>query len=277
MFQAVAFAGGGNRCYWQGGVWEALTARVALTPRFLVGVSGGGFAATYSVAGIGDRVRDLVIAGCSVHPANFQPGRLLRGRSPFPVGDLYRDLLVEVIDRQALDRLRAGPEVFLKISRPPRFVPAPLAAAGGIAGYQIEKSLTNRMHPLVGRRLGFRPDYVSTYQVATPGELVAALMATSSVPPFMPIGRVGAGRALDGGLVDNVPVEKLKAVEAEGGRTLVLVTRRYRNVPVVPGRTYLQPSADIPVGKFDITNAQGIRRAYEIGLADGEAFAATLR
>jgi hypothetical protein len=23
MFDAIAFAGGGNRCYWQGGFWEA--------------------------------------------------------------------------------------------------------------------------------------------------------------------------------------------------------------------------------------------------------------
>jgi hypothetical protein len=276
MFEAMAFAGGGNRCYWQGGVYEALVDRIAMRPRFIVGVSGGGFAATYSVAGIGARVRDLVIAGCAVHPANFEARRLLRGRSPFPVGGLYRDLLVAVIDDQVLERLRAGPDVFLKVARPPRFLPAPLAAATGILGYQIEKTLTNRVHPRVGRRLGFRADYVSTHAVASPGELVDALMATSSVPPFMPIGRVGQGRALDGGLVDNVPVDKLIPVEQAGGRTLVLVTRRYANLPDVAGRTYLQPSQPIPVGKFDITNAAGIRAAYELGLKDGAAFAASL-
>ena len=30
MFDAIAFAGGGNRCYWQGGFYEAAAARLGL-------------------------------------------------------------------------------------------------------------------------------------------------------------------------------------------------------------------------------------------------------
>lgn len=40
-FAAIAFAGGGNRCYWQGGFWDALTALRPQRPRFVVGVSAG--------------------------------------------------------------------------------------------------------------------------------------------------------------------------------------------------------------------------------------------
>jgi predicted acylesterase/phospholipase RssA len=98
-------------------------------------------------------------------------------------------------------------------------------------------------------------------------------MASASVPPFMPVGQVGGMAALDGGLVDNVPVEPLQAVEARGGKTLVILSRRYKAFPPVAGRTYVQPNRPVPVGQFDITNASGIRRAYEMGLADGEAFA----
>ncbi len=98
-------------------------------------------------------------------------------------------------------------------------------------------------------------------------------MASASVPPFMPVGRVGGMAALDGGLVDNVPVEPLAAVEAAGGRTLVILSRRYRAFPDIPGRTYVQPAEPVPIGQFDITNPAGIRKAFEMGLRDGEAFA----
>jgi predicted acylesterase/phospholipase RssA len=114
---------------------------------------------------------------------------------------------------------------------------------------------------------------VRVQDLASPAELVAALMASASVPPFMPVGRIGGLAALDGGLVDNVPVEPLPGVEARGGKTLVILSRRYRAFPDVKGRTYVQPSEPVPIGQFDITNPAGIRKAYELGLRDGEAFA----
>ena len=53
MFDAVVFAGGGNRCYWQGGFYEAAAPRLGLAPKLVVGASAGAFAATYSLLGIG--------------------------------------------------------------------------------------------------------------------------------------------------------------------------------------------------------------------------------
>jgi hypothetical protein len=41
----------------------------------------------------------------------------------------------------------------------------------------------------------------------------------------------------------------------------------------VKGRTYIQPSRPVPIGQFGITNPAGIRKAYEMGLRDGESFA----
>ena len=84
-----------------------------------------------------------------------------------------------------------------------------------------------------------------------------------------------AAPAFDGGLVDNVPVEPLGKIEAAGGKTLVLLTRRYDNMPSAPGRTYTQPSRKSELSQFDIRNPGGIRTAYELGIRDGAAFAAS--
>ena len=40
---------------------------------------------------------------------------------------------------------------------------------------------------------------------------------------------------------------------------------------------YVQPSQPIRVNKFAMTDGEGIRVAYRLGLADGAAFAASLR
>jgi hypothetical protein len=52
----------------------------------------------------------------------------------------------------------------------------------------------------------------------------------------------------------------------------VLLTRLYKHMPQVKGRTYVQPSRRMDVKQFDLRNPDGIRDAYELGLKDGAAF-----
>ncbi|HEX2555339.1 MAG TPA: patatin-like phospholipase family protein [Microvirga sp.] len=273
MFEAIAFAGGGNRCYWQGGFWEAAAPALGWTPELVVGVSAGAWSACYSLLGCGRRVNALVADNCGGERRNFEWREWRRGRSPWPVAGMYLSLIETIVDADAFARLQAGPDLLIALARKPRRLPLGLAIPLGIAAYQIEKAWAAPVHPRGGRALGFRPEFVRVQDLAGPADLVAALMASASVPPFMPVGRVGGLAALDGGLVDNVPVEPLEAVAARGGRTLVILSRRYKAFPPVPGRLYVQPSAPVPIGQFDITDPDGIRRAYEMGLADGEAFA----
>jgi predicted patatin/cPLA2 family phospholipase len=164
----------------------------------------------------------------------------------------------------------------IAVTRLPRGLPPLAGSLLGIGAYQLEKQLLHPVHPRFGRALGFRAEFISARDIGDAGEMHNVLLASSGVPPFIPVTRVKGVAAFDGGLVDNVPVEPLAPVEAAGGRTLVLLTRRYRNVPQIPGRTYVQPSEKIGLSQFDITNPEGIRTAYELGLRDGAAFAASL-
>ena len=273
MFDAVAFAGGGNRCYWQGGFWEAAAPLLGLKPEMVVGVSAGAWSACYSLLGLGRKVNEMVAEGCSFGRRNFEWRAWRSEGSPWPVSLMYRSLIESIIDEISLERLKQGPDVLIGLARKPRRLPLSLAVPLGIVTYQIEKTWRGPVHPRGGRALGFRPEFVRVQDLSSPAELSATLMASASVPPFMPVGRVGGMAALDGGLVDNVPTEPLLPVEEQGGKTLVILSRLYRAVPPVKGRTYIQPSQPVPIGQFDITNPAGIRKAYEMGLRDGESFA----
>ncbi len=276
MFDAVSFPGGGNRCYWQGGFWEAAAAALNLAPHRVVGVSGGAFAAAYSLLGLGPKVRSLVIEGCERGLPNFD-WRGWRGGDPFPVAPMYRDLLDLILDEPAFTAIKTITDLRVMISRPPRGWPGPLAAALGLASYQIEKKLVQPVHPRWGRKLGFTAEYIAVRDLPDARAWADLTFASASVPPIIRAQTIGGKPAMDGGMADNVPVEPLHEIEAQGGRTLVLLTRRYRTIPAIPNRVYTQPSEKIGVGQFDITNAAGIRSAYELGLRDGEAFAKAAR
>jgi len=276
MFNAVAFAGGGNRCYWQGGFWEAAAPLLGLKPDLIVGVSAGAWSACYSLLGLGRKVNEMVAEGCSLGRRNFEWRAWRREGSPWPVSLMYRSLIESIVDGDAFNRLKSGPDILIGLARKPRRLPLTLAIPLGIATYQIEKKWRSPVHPKGGRALGFRPEFVRVQDLTSPAELSAALMASASVPPFMPVGLVGGMAALDGGLVDNVPAEPLLPVEERGGKTLVILSRLYRAFPQVKSRTYVQPSQLVPIGQFDITNPVGIRKAYEMGLRDGETFARTM-
>jgi hypothetical protein len=158
----------------------------------------------------------------------------------------------------------------------PRGVPPLIGAVLGIGAYQFEKHLLHPVHPRFGRALGFRAEFISVRTLGSVREMHDVLMASSGVPPFMPVTLVNGMPAFDGGLVDNVPVELLAPIESAGGWTLVLLTRLYKNMPEIAGRTYVQPSRKIDLSQFDITNPDGIRAACELGVRDGNAFAASL-
>jgi hypothetical protein len=215
----------------------------------------------------------MVAEGCSLGRRNFEWGAWRSEGSPWPVSLMYRSLIEAIIDENALERLKQGPSILIGLARKPRRLPLSLAVPLGLATYQIEKKWRSPVHPRGGRALGFRPEFIRVQDLTSPAELSAALMASASVPPFMPVGLVGGMVALDGGLVDNVPTEPLLPIEEQGGKTLVILSRLYRAFPDVRGRTYIQPSEPIPIRQFDITNPAGIRKAYDMGLKDGEAFA----
>ncbi|RDJ20066.1 patatin-like phospholipase family protein [Bosea caraganae] len=272
MYAGLAFAGGGNRCYWQGGFYETVAPRIGLRPRRVVGASAGAFAMLYTALGAGPYVRERVREGCAGRTSETDWAGFRRGGRLFPVGDMYHTLLSELFTPDNLAALQAQADFRVAISRPPRFWPLPVAAMLGIGAYQLEKRFFRPVHPTAGRRLGFKPDLIRVADCAEPVDLVAALMASAAVPPFMPAGLVDRRAALDGGLVDSAPAWALAELEAAGEPTLVLLTRPFAGVPEIANRTYARPSQVIPISQFTIKNWEGIRFAYELGIRDGETF-----
>jgi len=272
-FAAAAFAGGGNRCFWQAGFWSEAAPALGRAPHRVAATSAGAAIACVLFAG---RLREGLahfLSAVAANPRNVYPGNVFHGRPVFPHAAMYRRALLAVIDRDALERLHAGPELLVPIARAPGWLGARTAFA--VAGFAdaLEHLVHPSVHPRLARRLGFAAEYVPVRSCPNPAALADLVLASSCTPPFTPAVAHGGRPALDGGVADNVPAA---AVEADDGPTLVLLTRRYRRLPRHPGRVYVQPSAPMAVSAWDYTDPAGIQAAFDLGRRDGEAFARAL-
>ena len=273
MFDGVVFAGGGNRCVWQAGFYRTVAETVDLAPARVAAASAGAAVAAVLFAGCFDAALAHFKRATAANLRNVHWKNLFNGAPVFPHAAMYRRALLEVVDNSALATLHAGPDIRVAITRAPSWLGARSGfAIAGLAD-ALEHVVGPPVHPRLAPWLGFRAEYASVRVCRTPEALADLILASSCTPPFTPMLKQGGKPSLDGGIADNVPV----AAWADApGATLVMLTRRYRRLPLHPLRLYAQPSTHLPVASWDYTNPTGLQAAYDLGRRDGQIFARRL-
>jgi predicted acylesterase/phospholipase RssA len=269
-FDAVVFAGGGCRCFWQAGFWSVAAPELSLAPRLVGAASAGAAFACAAVGGVLDRVLHDFKQRVANNARNVYPRNLAGGEPAFPHERIYRATLLENLDDGVLERIRCGPDLRVFLARPPAWLGASSGLAVGLIAYQLDRLLRDQVHPIWGRRLGFQGEVVSARSCANREELADLVLQSSCTPPMTPLYRRDDRVVLDGGVVDGVPVEAVEEAE----RTLVLLTRAYapKALPKVPGRIYIAPSRSTPVAKWDYTSPDLVQATWDLGRRDGENF-----
>ena len=274
----LTLAGGGNRSFYQQALLEAWGDR--LWPRV----------AAVSCASAGAAIVTLLLTGRASHARthwdglrrgirkNLDPARLLRGQTLAPHGAIYRSTVVHALEQGGLERLKAAPfPVLVLCAAPPAHLPTAIATWLGLGAYALEKKLSpHLLHPRAGARLGFRELVFDARDCDTPDELADLVLASSSTPPFTPVGNFRGQRLLDGGIIDNAPaflVERLEAVR----KNLIILTRPYpAGVTGQHGsRLYLEPTAAIPIHRWDYRESANVEATLELGRRDAQHFLPT--
>ncbi len=270
-FDAVVFAGGGCRCFWQAGFWTVAAPALGLAPRWVAAVSAGSAFACAALTDSIERVRKDFQRRVEANPRNAYWRNALRGEPVFPQERIYRATILDNTDEDLLARLHAGPELRILVARGPARL-GPWAGLGAAAvAHGVERALPSRIHAVWGRRLGFRPEGVPVRRCRTPEALADLILHSSCTPPFTAAHRRDGRLVLDGGLLDNAPV----GLVPEARRVLVLLTRAYppAALPRVPGRTYVHPSVPTPITSWDYTDPAAVQETFDLGRRDGERFA----
>lgn len=269
-YDALVFAGGGCRCFWQAGFWSEAAPAMDLAPAVVGAVSAGSAFACAIFAGVVDDVLVEFKRRVRANPRNLYPANALRGAPIFPHERIYRETILATVGPEALARLHRGPDIRVTVARPPHGLGVRSVFLMAALAYQGDR-MTKPVHARWGRRLGFTDEAISLRSCATPEEVAELILHSSCSPPALPLYRRAGRVVIDGGLVDNAPVHVVQPAH----HTLVLLTwhRPQASLPRIPGRTYVQPSQPVPIEKWDYTSAERVQRTYDLGRRDGEAFA----
>jgi predicted acylesterase/phospholipase RssA len=271
QFYSVIFAGGGNRCVWQAGFWEVAAPALGLNPKVVASVSAGACISAMALAGRTNESMAYMIEKTGANPKNFYLENLFNKEPVFPHLGIYRQALLDLLDAEALAKLKQGPDLRILLARPPAWANPIMGVFLGFLSYTLEKHLFHPLHPQWALKAGFKAEVVSVSTCRDSKELADLILASSCTPPMVPAMYRGGKPVLDGGLIDNVPVAALEPHEFPA---LVLLSRRYPN-ELLQGhrdRIYLQPSKPTPVGKWDYSSPQAMQDTFDLGRRDAEIF-----
>lgn len=282
QFDELVLAGGGNRCWWQAGFWHEYTTQVPQKIHRVSGVSAGAAMACllYARPGTSGAIWGLEYYARVLQNVkrNVQLEKLFSSQSMFPHYPIYKNALLNMLS-EGFDQLKtSAPPIHIGLSLAPSWLGPRSATVLGLMAYQVEKKLKHSLHPVLGQKLGFQRQFILAQTCKDIHELVELILQSSATPPFTPLMKRNGQVVLDGGLVDNVPVDGVTADPSlhRCKEVLVLLTRKYpvpnffvRELPGVR-LTYVQPITPVPVGNWDYTRPDLIAKTYWQGVADAK-------
>ena len=282
-FDQIVLAGGGNRCWWQAGFWHRLNETVPQAPQRITSISAGAATACLLYARPGRVGAEWGLSYYAKTLADVKKNvcweNIFSKKPVFPHHELYKDALTHILG-DGFAALQEAPEIQIGLAQIPSWMEPRSAVALGLLAYNVEKHLRKSLHPTFGRSLGFKRVFVAAQACPNLASLVELILQSSCTPPFTPVMYRNGTTVLDGGLVDNVPVDGL--VPAEAGEppkeVLVLLTRRYQQpnhfMRDLPGLRlhYVQPSFPVPISSWDYTHHELMPITYQQGWDDAEKY-----
>ncbi len=269
-YTRIVFAGGGNRCWWQGGMAEALSGHACWAPERFIGTSAGASIATAIATGNLQASLRQGVGYFNSIPRNVEWSALLRGRRPFILPRVFRTWVESFLDEHDLGQLGVSAlKIDVVVTRLMPRVPPLLSAALALGLYATEKLWLKGVHGRLPYRMGFRAEHHELNACTSLKEAHNLLLSAGSAVPLTPLHRVKGSPALDGGFHDNIPLPISREHDAQ---TLILLTRHRPAWPQIfehGRRVYLQPTRAVPAGTLDFTNGTDIQLTYNQGWHEG--------
>src|SRR5262245_31428335 len=174
--EAVVFAGGGCRCFWQVGFWQVAAPALGLRPRVAGAVSAGAAMACmlFSEA-VGDALpyfKERVAA----NQRNAYPLNLLKRQPVFPHPQIYRDTILHNLDRARLARLHEGPDVRVLVALVPPWLGPRSGFLLALLAYEAEAFVRIGPHTAFGQRAGFAPHVESVRDCHAPEDVADLIL-----------------------------------------------------------------------------------------------------
>jgi predicted acylesterase/phospholipase RssA len=269
-FEQIVFSGGGLRCYWQGGFMDVVRDPLELEPDRIVGVSGGAMSAAGFISHRGHEILDRMREAFAACDSNVNLDDLDDDHGRTPHQRIFHEVVTDVFDAEAQARVADGPAFQIQIAHPPADDVPALSGAAMTLAYEAELHTVNSPHFSWAERFGLGKSLIDAREAARQGRLAELIKCAVTIPPVFRTPEWEGRPVIDGGMAGQAPMP-----EPDRGKTLILLTRQYRQLPSDPSRRYLMPSEEAPVDKIDFTDPRKLTQTWELGQEDGQAFLST--
>lgn len=266
----LVFAGGGNRCWWQGGILASLQNKGWPLPSELIGTSAGAAVAASCITYGPEFALQVCKHLYSTNLKLFNLSALFRMKIRFAHYDTYPSWISSFVNESSFDVIRQSKtKLKVALTRVSPYLGVLGSTLVGTSAYMINKYIWNDIHPLLPKKLGLRQEFFELSQCSSSKQAQLLLRSAAAAPPFMPAVKIGSTYAIDGGYTDNAPIPEQSFEQRSS--TLVLLTRHYPKLPAffsLHDRLYWQPSERIPVSTWDCTSKATVDKAFLLGHKD---------
>ena len=268
-FRQLVFSGGGTRCFWHGGFLSVVGPAIHLRPERIAAVSGGALSSCAFIAGREEKLFEVMGTALAERGSNVSDWDELGEQGLTPHQEMYREIVSTVMDDEAIARVADGPSFQVLLAHPPLDAVPKLSTVPMMLAYEADLAIRSTPHVVAANTLGANEVVVDARRAARDGRLVDLVCNAAVIPPVFNVQQWDGRPVIDGGMTSKAPMP-----DPDEGRTFVLCTRRFRNVPDDPDRLYVQPSESVPADKIDFTSRAKIEATWKAGIADGHAFLA---
>ena len=166
--QTLAFAGGGNRCWWQAGLLTQLQEYGVRLPARLVGTSAGAAIAASLLAGSTDKALQACKQLYAANAHLFDWRGLARWRLNFAHQTIYPAWLAAFVNEGHFKAIQSAPsQLLVAVTRPAWALGLSGSIAVGTLAYLVDQKLFHHIHPALPRFLGLKQAFFSLHDCAT--------------------------------------------------------------------------------------------------------------
>ena len=267
-FEQLVFSGGGTRCFWHGGFAAVVGPAIHLRPERIAAVSGGALSSCAFIAGRERRLFEVMGEALRERQSNVSLSwDEVQQNGLTPHQEMYREIVSTTLDATAIKRIADGPAFQVLLAHPPLAAAPKLSTVPMMMAYEADLALRSTPHVRAADALGANEALIDGNRAAREGRLIDLVCSAAVIPPVFNVQFWDGRPVIDGGMASKAPMP-----DPDEGRTLVLLTRRFRNLPDDRRRLYVQPSKSVPADKIDFTSREKIEATWQAGEEDGHAF-----
>lgn len=274
---SLAIAGGGCKAFYALGVGKTLR-EWGVRFNEISGVSAGAAMALCILSQTEEESVEYFEEITKRNSKNFHFSNLLRGESTFPHEDMYRrtirfgmrfDRVLASGAKVLIHSVRAYPK---ENSLKNKFRLARLISETGRAFLLDDRDRSegipaNRTEEMIKKWNMEDVDFTEK-DFTNPEMIEQFILNSSSIPPIVDFQSVNNEYYFDGGLTNNMVIEKFSP-----GAKIIGIHYEPNTIvgkdPELLGRSFLmKPSRPLPITSFDYTNPKGVRETYELGKSD---------